>query len=121
MINHLFAVCLQNGYPQVIVSDILFQPFTSNVIPASNSDSALNTSEEFIVGSLVLPHMRDINGPIKVLCKQLYIHFLNRRKTNLGALIIIAHKRPCNDIFDMKEAIYKIPCKECEVVYLGET
>ena len=21
----------------------------------------------------------------------------------------------------MKEAIYKIPCKECEVVYLGET
>ena len=40
-------------------------------------------------------------------------------KTNLGALI--AHQRPCNDILDMKEAIYKIPCKECEVVYLGET
>ena len=63
--------------------------------------------------------MREINGPIKALCKQLHINFLNRRKTNLGALI--AHKRPCNDIFDMKEAIYKIPCKECEVNYLGET
>ena len=25
------------------------------------------------------------------------------------------------DFLDMKEAIYKIPCKECEVVYLGET
>ena len=63
--------------------------------------------------------MREINGPIKALCKQLNINFLNRRKTNLGALI--AHKRPCNDILDMKEVIYKIPCKECEVVYLGET
>ena len=45
-------------------------------------------------------------------------YFLNRRKINLGALI--AHKRPCNDILEMKEAIYKIPCKECEVVYVGE-
>ena len=43
--------------------------------------------------------------------------FLNRRKANLGALI--PHKRPCNDILDMKEVINKIPCKECEVVYLG--
>ena len=63
--------------------------------------------------------MREINGPIEALCKQLNINFLNHRKTNLGALI--AHKRPCNDILDMKEVIYKIPCKECEVVYLGKT
>ena len=41
------------------------------------------------------------------------------RKTNLGTLIV--HKRPCNGMLDMKEAIYKIPCKECEVVYLGVT
>ena len=118
-INHLFTVFLQNGYPQVLVSDILFQPITSNVIPTSNIDSGLDTSEEFTVGSLVLPYMREINGPIKALCKQLNINFLNRRKTNLGARI--AHKRPCNNILEMKEAIYKIPCKECEVVYLGET
>ena len=110
---------MQNGYPQVLVSDILFQFITSNVIPTSNIDSGLDTSEEFTVGSLVLPYMREINGPIKALCKQLNINFLNRRKTNLGALI--AHKRPCNDILDMKEVIYKISCKECEVVYLGET
>ena len=63
--------------------------------------------------------MREINGPIKALCKQLSINFLNHRKTNLG--VLIAHKRPCNDILDMKDAIYKIFCKECEVVYLGET
>ena len=44
---------------------------------------------------------------------------MNCRKTNLGSLI--AHKSPCNDILDMKEVIYKIPCKECEVVDLGET
>ena len=46
-------------------------------------------------------------------------YFLNRRKINLGALI--AHKRPCNDILNLKEAIYKIDCKECAVVYLGKT
>ena len=63
-INHLFTVFLQNGYPQVLVSDILFQPITSNVIPTSNIDSGLDTSEEFTVGSLVLPYMREINGPI---------------------------------------------------------
>ena len=66
-INHLFTVFLQNGYPQVLVSDILFQPITSNVIPTLNSDSGLHTSEEFTVGSLVLPYMREINGPIKAL------------------------------------------------------
>jgi len=49
--------------------------------------------------------MREINGPIKALCKQLNINYLSHGKTNLGALI--AHKRPCNDILDMKEAIYK--------------
>ena len=65
MINHLFTVFLQNGYPQVLVSDILFQPITSNVIPTSNIDSRLDTSEEFIVGSLVVPYMREINGPLK--------------------------------------------------------
>ena len=63
-----------------------------------NIDSGLDISEEFKVGLLVLPYMREINSPIKALCKQLNINFLNRRKTNLGALI--AHKRPCNDILD---------------------
>ena len=100
--NHLFAVFLQNGYPQVLVSDILFQPITSNVISTSNIDSGLDTREEFTVGSLVLPYMREINGPIKALCKQLNINFLNRKKTNLGALI--AHKRPCNDILGVKQS-----------------
>ena len=87
-INHLFTVFLQNGYPQVLVSDILFQPITSNVIPTSNIDSGLDTSEEFIVGLLVLLYMREINGPIKALCKQLNFNFLNCRKTNPGAPIV---------------------------------
>ena len=47
-INHLFTVFLQNGYPQVLESDILFQPITSNVTPTLNveHDSGLDMAYE---------------------------------------------------------------------------
>ena len=57
MLRSISTIFSQSSYKMgiVLVSDILFQPITSNVIPTSNIDSELDTSEEFIVGSLISP------------------------------------------------------------------
>ena len=71
----------------------------------------LETRRSFY-GYLTVPFDKLLNDPLKKLCNSLNIGFLNKRKVNLGNLIL-----------NSKNCVYKIPCAEpnCPISCIGQS
>jgi hypothetical protein len=107
-LSHLKKTFIDNGYPAALVDSCLLR-----------QTQPKEADDKEYAGNLVIPFTRELHQPIKSLCSRLNIHLLYKRSRNLGQLIM--PRRPVPDILHQKNVIYKIPCKDCEVSYVGQT
>ena len=67
----------------------------------------------------MVPYVAEIHRQPVTLCKRVGVHLLYSRQLNLGNLV--APKRPEVDIGFTRGCVYEIPCRDCDVCYVGET
>lgn len=113
-ISLLKQILLQNGYPSNLINKLLFscaedlsRPFQHVSLPPPNN-----------VGFIVLPYIRNLTPKLTSLFKD---------KTRIAHKTILTIKSVFTNVkFRIpdklkSDIIYKIPCKDCNMIYIGQT
>jgi hypothetical protein len=116
-LSHLQQTFLMNGYPEKLLNRILFEEKMPLTNPENIKDIGSLDGEK--VGCLVIPYIPELHKQMVTLCKNTDTFLLYCRSQNLSGLI--APKRPKPQRLDTREVVYKIPCGDCNKVYIGET
>ena len=69
--------------------------------------------------NLYLPYVQGLSEKIQTLCKKIGVRTVFKSKGTLRQLLTrVKSKRPT---MKKKGVVYKIPCQDCDAVYIGET
>ena len=66
-----------------------------------------------------MPYIRGISERIESLCRQLKIRTIFKLNNTLRTLLVHVKNRVLDE--KKKGVVYQIPCKECNLSYIGET
>ena len=117
-LDHLRKTFIDNGYPEELVS-IILKKTPDEVDSEKVGENITDEEEEDVKGFLVVPYVKEVESILKSLCKRLGIKLLYKRTMNLGNLL--SPTRLPKPLLEKKNVVYKISCKECSSVYVGQT
>ena len=113
-ITHIRNTFLKNGYPKQLVSRILGTPAGQQTRTTENEDTTTNKP-----ASLFLPYIQSLSEKIQTACMKIGVRTIFKSQGTLRQrLMKVKIKDP---ELKKKEVVYKIPCRDCDAAYIGET
>ena len=114
---HLKRVFKANGYPQWVITQALRPHVPSAEEGATQQGARQDDSQKKPL--LYLPYVLGISEPIQHLCHHLGIRTVFKTQGTLRQIMMKVKTQ--NDRLKKKGVVYRIPCKHCNKVYVGET
>ena len=111
--SHIQDAFARNGYPTRMIKHNL-KTTASQLKPIPEGDDLNNKPP-----NLYLPYVQGLSEKIQTLCKKIGVRTVFKSKGTLRQLLTrVKSKRPT---MKKKGVVYKIPCQDCDAVYIGET
>ena len=113
-LTHLLEVFIQNGYPEKLVHRVLYKETKGNEMTQQTQKEPIDFNNSFYV-----PFHNRAKKLYDILLKKFGISTVFKKTQTLGNLI----KKKGKQIEKRytKNAVYKVPCGECEKSYMGQT
>lgn len=111
--SHIRDAFARNGYPERMVECHLIGTTRQ---PKTTPDPVDPTTKP---PSLYLPCVQGLSEKIQTACKKIGVEAVFKSHGTLRQLLMkVKSKRPA---MRRKEVVYRIPCQDCDVAYIGET
>ena len=109
-LSYLRETFKRNSYPDKIIS----QNLRRNPQPTSNTTEKTEKTK-----LLYIPYMKGLSKTIQGTCRNLNVKAVFKSDHTLRQLL--TRVRPPISDMKRKEVVYRIPCMDCETVYIGKT
>jgi hypothetical protein len=113
---HLVNVFVENGYPEKIVQRILYE---EGKFKDSLEEKYGKTFELDFAKCFYVPYHPRARRLYRILEKKFGFFLAYKKTTTLGDLILRKGRNIAQQY--QKELVYKIPCSQCDMAYIGQT
>ena len=111
-VAHIRNTFVKNGYPKRLISRVLSAPPPRQPTEAEDTPTGKPAS-------LFLPYIQGLSEKIQTACRKIGVRTIFKSRETLRQRLMKVKTR-VPDV-KKKEIVYKIPCRECDAVYIGET
>lgn len=111
-VAHIRNTFVKNGYPKRLISRVLSAPPPRQPTEAEDTPTGKPAS-------LFLPYIQGLSEKIQTACRKIGVRTVFKSRETLRQRLMKVKTR-VPDV-KKKEIVYKIPCRDCDAVYIGET
>ena len=114
---HIRDTFLKNGYPKHVISRNLKKKERRQETTHDAEETDGSTKQP----SLFLPYVQGLSEKIQIECRKLNVRTIFKSSGTLRSLSVLTRVKIKTPELMKKGVVYKIPCRDCETSYIGET